>query len=442
MSFQLVFQPKLTVTARQVLCSRVLQLAGAELPELLRREMEQNPALEARVVPPQRDASGWAGAPRQRPTASGPVPAGSIEQVRERPSPRAALEAQIGLLAKDDERDVAVYLLHCLDEHGYLKRELAELAAELETTPERVEQALRTLQQLEPPGIGARDLRECLLLQCDHLGDASSAGATTRRIVAEAWDDVAGQRWGAVARRLHLSQAELRAARAFIRQRLYPYPLFLVPDDRQEAGTFRQVDLVICRERAAGAGTYTLELPGESAVSLQISASFAAARHAREALSSGERAWIDEHVQRARLLIHAVAQRWQTLRRIGEFLIENQQNFLDRGPLYLKPLTRADLAGALALHPSTVGRAVRDKVVQLPDGRLTLLKDFFDDSLPAKAAIRRLVAQATEPLSDEAVAQQLAGQGIRLARRTVTKYRRQLGIPAAHARYQSNFEPG
>ncbi len=426
MAFQLSFRVNLAANAQLVLSSRLLQLPAVELQELLRRELAENPALERLH---------WPGPA----VTSEPDYDDRLEQFPACPTAQAQLEAQLRLLSGEGEREVAIYLLHCLNEHGYLEQQTADIAADLGISVERVEQGLRALQRLEPPGLGARDLRECLLLQCRHLGDAGSEGAVARRILQEAWDDSAAQRWAAVARRLHISRAELDAARLFIRRRLYPYPLLLLPGDGVENATFRQADLVIRRERTAGGYTgYVLELPGESTVALQISASFTEARQAE--LSPGERAWIDEHVQRARLLINAVAQRWQTLRCIGDFLIAEQQEFLDRGPLYLKPLTRAEVASALALHPSTVGRAVRDKVVQLPDGQLTLLKDFFDDSLAAKAAIRRLVTQAAEPLSDGVVAQQLAQQGIQLARRTVTKYRKQLGIPAAQSRYQSAGE--
>ena len=143
---------------------------------------------------------------------------------------------------------------------------------------------------------------------------------------------------------------------------------------------------------------------------------------------------MQEQVQQARLFLAAVQQRWQTLARITRYLVDYQRAFLDSGPLHLRSLTRAAVADALSLHPATVGRAVDEKVVQLPNGQLTQLADFFDDSLRIKAAIPALLAESDGPLSDRQLAEKLGQQGLRLARRTVTKYRRQLGIRTSYAR--------
>lgn len=425
MSFRLALKPALAVSLQQVLFSQMLQASGTELEELLRREMEQNPALEL-VSGRTRAAGDWRAADDR------------LEQLPEQRSPLEQLEAQLCLITDEQERALPLYLLHCLDRHGYLRRDVDELAVELALPAERVQQALQIVQRLEPPGIGARTVRECLLLQCTELAANGTDCGTARRVLDEGWEELVQQRWKALARKLRLSPEEVQAARGFIRYHLYPYPLLLLPEGQPDEIRFRQVDLVIQR---VVPGSYVLLLSGP-APELRLSRSFLATRsREHSSLSAREREWIDEHVQRARLLINAVAQRRQTVRRIGEFLIAQQRPFLDRGPLYLRSLTRAAVASELGLHPSTVGRAVRDKVVQLPDGQLVLLADFFDDSLPAKTAIRQVVANTEEPLSDGEVARQLAEQGIHLARRTVTKYRQQMGIQSSHHRQESVARP-
>lgn len=128
---------------------------------------------------------------------------------------------------------------------------------------------------------------------------------------------------------------------------------------------------------------------------------------------------------------------WATLRRISEYLIDYQVDFLNYGSLYLKPLTRVTLARELGLHESTVGRAVLDKVARLPDGRLMLLSDFFDESLAVKEAIQQLLTRTDEPLNDREIAEQLLTNGFKLARRTIAKYRQQLNIPTSYHRQRS-----
>jgi RNA polymerase sigma-54 factor len=142
------------------------------------------------------------------------------------------------------------------------------------------------------------------------------------------------------------------------------------------------------------------------------------------------RQWICQAIERARMFMAALEHRWGTLRRIGEFLVCYQADFFARGPRYLKPLTRAEVARQLGVHESTISRAVSDKIVQLPNGRLVEMSDLFDRSLAAKEAIRELLASADGPLSDGEIATKLQEASFHLARRTVAKYRSQLHMPA------------
>src|SRR6266511_5094477 len=155
-----------------------------------------------------------------------------------------------------------------------------------------------------------------------------------------------------------------------------------------------------------------------------------------------ERAWIQEAVGRARMFINALEQRCATLRQIGEFLVTYQVDFFTAGRRHLKPLTRADAAHALGLHPSTVSRAVSDKILQLPNGRMIQLCELFDASLAAKEAIRELLANNSSPISDNQIAEHLRAQSFDLSRRTVTQYREELGIPSRSIRNRSQALAG
>jgi RNA polymerase sigma-54 factor len=241
-----------------------------------------------------------------------------------------------------------------------------------------------------------------------------------------------------VARKLNVTPDKVDAARWYITQNLYPYPLSLFDSEGGGPTVYARPDVIIQRGSCATCGVYHVEIPGSNDNTLGVSSEFEYALRARSggehALSADDTAWIQLHLGRARLFIASLRQRWSTLRRICEYLATYQAEFLEHGPRHLQPLTRAAVGAALGMHESTVSRAIRDKVVQLPDGRLMLLADFFDGSLAAKAAIQELLAACTTNLSDREIAADLARQGLPLARRTVAKYREQLCSPTGSGR--------
>jgi RNA polymerase sigma-54 factor len=233
-------------------------------------------------------------------------------------------------------------------------------------------------------------------------------------------------------KKLGICRPALDEALSFISQRLYPHPLPLIDSSPAGDGCTYQADVIIT---CGTAGDYVLEFPGADAFELRISTAFTLAlREETAALSNREQEWIRSHVSQANMFLAALQQRWITLRRIAEYLVAYQQAFLAEGPQHLRSLTRRDVAEALGLHESTVGRAVSDKVVQLPDGRLRPLAIFFDSALPAREAIRNLLDQSNSALSDQEIAEQLQALGWQLARRTVAKYRQQMSLPSSHHR--------
>jgi RNA polymerase sigma-54 factor len=435
-----------------VITSKLLRVAGVEIEQLIWRELADNPALEL--------ASGaesqarkpfaqlpWSGLPAKgatagygKPMVASTVSAQELDSVAERvtttPSAVDQLIAQVVLMVSGNDLEVAIYLLQSLDGYGYLRSTLEDLAAELNISTTSVERVVQVLHQLDPPGIGACNLRECLLIQCKHLAANGNDCPVVRRILTEVWDDFTNQRWGRVAQKLRLPVSAVEEARRYLAKNFYPYPLQLVEDGPTGHETLTYADMIIHREPGCGRSTYRLEIPRAEALELRVSACFEKALQAETGeereLSAGEKAWIKTHVDRARLFITALNQRWATLRRIGEYLMDYQVEFLNHGPRYLKPLTRAAVARALGLHESTISRAINEKTVQLPGGRLILLSGFFDSSLAAKEAIRQLLARTSKPLSDDEIANQLRVDGLNLARRTVAKYRQQLNIPPSY----------
>jgi RNA polymerase sigma-54 factor len=364
----------------------------------------------------------------------------AAEQLMAKPSALERLGEELALVAAGEDLLLAQRVLHMLDHHGYLRNTAAAVAAELGISLGDVERLVCILQQLEPPGVGARDLRECLLLQCAHLAAHGVDCTTVQRMLGEAWDAVAAQNWRQVARRLRLQPDAVAKARRFMATNLYPYPLALLANETATAKLFHRPDIIIrCTfSPSDGKSAYHVEIPGSEACGLAVSTEFASAFYTRiggeYGLTVDEVAWIQQHVCQARMFLASLRQRWATLQRIGEYLVEYQTPYLEHGPRYLRPLTRAAVATALGMHESTVSRAIRDKVVQLPHGNMQDLAVFFDGSLAAKAAIQDLMMINGQTMSDRELAEALEAQGLTLARRTVAKYREQLQNSFGHRR--------
>jgi RNA polymerase sigma-54 factor len=458
MHINLALSTKLKVTPQLIFANKLLQTSGEDVEKLILQKLAENPALEMvnqhqhSVHSPRENSFQLNNRVNSRLRRSGggtstnsfQDPHKRLENLAMQTTAIEQLIAQARLMVERHDLELAVFLLHSLDEHGYLRTSPEELAAEFGTITEAVKHVIQILHQLDPPGIGARDLQECLLIQCAHFESEGADCHLIRRMLVETWDDFISHRWQYISRRLKVTSQEIDRARHFISQHCYPYPLHLLEDSLLSSGAHGCADLIIHREPENDAVRYVIDIPASDAFELRISASFQNALQSTLGanLSEEERAWTYDSIEQARLFIIALNQRWTTLRRIGEFLVAYQTDFLERGPLYMKPLTRTAVARELNLHESTIGRAVRDKVAQLPNGRLIPLTQFFDDSLAIKEAIRQLLIRANEPLNDREIANQLESAGFNLARRTITKYRQQLNVLPAHQRQSADLLGG
>ncbi len=431
MSARLSFRTQMKLGAQMVLASQLLRASGAELEELVASALHDYPALELHSASSRWQAPASAG-------ASGWDSQEALESIAYQPSLFEELLGQAGLLAPAGQAPLVERLLLNLDEHGYLAAPLEELALELDRPLAELESLLEVLHQLEPPGIGARNLQECLLIQMRHLEADGRGNPLARRLVADAWDDFCSQSWRRAARSLKVTPAEVQAAGDWIARSLCPYPLNQAPLGRQAAAAPVQPDLVILPCDQPGQPPHRVELPARQAFDLRIRRSFTGCLR-DEALShaSQERAWIAQQVEQGRIFIASLEQRWSTLQRIGEEIVRIQGDFLKDGPACLKPLTRLQVAGRLGLSESTVSRAVSDKWALLPNRRLAPLSLFFDHSLPLKDQIQAVIAAENGRLSDQEIASRLHAQGVNVARRTVAKYRQQLRLPSSHSRLSS-----
>jgi RNA polymerase sigma-54 factor len=390
--------PQLAMRPSRVLVASMqfLALPSAELERVVERELAENPALE-------RAESRLGGAD-------------GLETVPDEPTPWGALGAELRLVVAARDRALAEYLLGCLDERGFLD-------AGVDVTRPRVREVLDTLRRLGPPGVAARDVRECLLLQIDRLPDTAGR-ELARAVVSGHLEELARGRYGALARQLGVTREDVLGAREWIRSRLRPYPVPLAPDTPVRRPPAIVPEIAV---RAVDGGL-AVDLLEPRRFGLRISASYERADAA--SLRPDQRASVGEQLARGRAFLDRLERRWATIRAVTELLVDFQRDFVLDGPRALKPLTRARAAELLGFHESTVSRAVAGRQVLLPSRRVIALGTFFDASAGPRDVLAGAVAAERRPLSDSELAAALARAGFPVARRTVAKYRDQLGIPA------------
>ncbi|MBV8358621.1 MAG: RNA polymerase factor sigma-54 [Deltaproteobacteria bacterium] len=327
-----------------------------------------------------------------------------------------------------DEQRIGATIIYNLNDDGYLETPIAELAAQLETSVERVESVLKRVQRFDPPGVAARDLRECLLVQLQNLGMEESLGA---RIVQQHLDLLEKHRYTEIAKALGIElKMVAEAARGIASLEPKPgrdyggiEPAYIVPDVYiQKIGDDFVVTLnesAVPRLRLA---TYYPRLLNDSAV------------------GADTKEYLQERLRSARWLVKSIYQRLQTIFKVANSIVKFQRPFFEHGIGHLRPLVLKDVAEDIGMHESTISRATANKYAHTPQG-IFELKFFFTSGVKAtdgedvsaetvKEKIRTLVADESQdnPLSDQAIAAILHNDQINIARRTVAKYRQALGI--------------
>jgi RNA polymerase sigma-54 factor len=334
---------------------------------------------------------------------------------------------------------VCEFIIGNLDPDGYLRTPDDELAGQLGVTADEVREAIAIVQRLDPPGIGARSLKECFLLQLDRSAPEADAGlvALTRRVVAESFDDVLHQRWERLVQRLGVPRQAILSVMEVLR-RLDPRPgARLGPTDNQTI----EPDVAVTRD----GDTWRVTLNDDGMPRLRISPRYLRLLQSR-ALEGDAKGYLRERMRSALWFLRSVEQRQTTIARVASAIVRRQEEFLERGMAHLRPLVLRDIADDIGMHESTVSRVVANKYMATPRG-IYPLKFFFHSaishavqgdisSVVVKERIKELIDQEdpAHPLSDARVARQLNRLGIRIARRTVAKYREELGIPSSEQR--------
>jgi RNA polymerase sigma-54 factor len=348
--------------------------------------------------------------------------------------------------ADDDVLGAGEYLISQIDADGYLRTPLEELATQSKDGWDAglLRKALLRLQQaLEPAGLGARDLRECLLLQIEAYRrserDESAALDHAELLVDEFLEDIEGNRLPKIAKESGLTLDEIKEGLRMLRH-FQPHPGRQLSDDGPRSIV---PDAVI--EYDEETDSYTATLTNSRLPSLQISPSYQELAKDKS-VEKRTREFVGNNLREASWLLDAIVQRQNTLLRVINVVVLAQRAFFEQGESGLKPLPMTQVADQLGIHVATVSRAVSEKYLQTPRG-IYPLRMFFSGGTETEegdamswaavqAKLREVVdgEDKSDPMSDDALADALKARGIDIARRTVAKYRKQLGIPAARQR--------
>jgi RNA polymerase sigma-54 factor len=334
---------------------------------------------------------------------------------------------------------VCEFIIGNLDPDGYLRTPDGDLAAQLGVPVEQVRDAIALVQRLEPAGIGARSLKECFLLQLERFEQEIEPEmlVLTKRVVSEAFEDVLHQRWDRIAQKLGAPRDAVRAVMEVLRH-LDPHPgARLGPNENQSI----EPDVVVAKD----GDQWRVILNDDGLPRLRISPRYLRLLQSRT-LEGEAKGYLRERMRSALWFLRSVEQRQSTIARVASAIVRRQEDFLERGITHLRPLVLRDIADDIGMHESTVSRVVSNKFMATPRG-IFPLKYFFHSaishalqgdisSVVVKERIKDLINQeeAAHPLSDARVARQLNRLGIRIARRTVAKYREELGVPSSEQR--------
>lgn len=332
------------------------------------------------------------------------------------------------------------FIIGCIEPDGYLRVSMDQIADATSTNAFEVEEALNIVQNMEPAGVGARSLRECLLLQLRRRGLHDSIAI---RIVSEAWGLLERLRIPEIATRFGVTPAVVQSELEVLKK-LSPKPGYLVSAERPQT----IVPDLIVREVE---GKFVVTLNDRSIPSLHISRAYVEMLKRGSKVKKDVKKYIRDKFNGATWLIRSIEQRKSTMLRVMYAIIDKQKEFFEKGPSNLAPMKLQDVADMVGMHISTVSRVTSNKYVQTPHG-IFELKYFFTEALGQqpdgtdistariKNRLRELVEgeNTGKPLSDQRLSDILGREGLKVARRTVAKYREQLKILPARLRQKYN----
>ena len=454
-------QPALQVrvTPKQIAANTILAMSSIELSEAIATELEENPALEmleqstCPICGSTITGSHCTECLPRGSAGAGPIEAGDgavgewvAPQETDDLDPIARAEAEFTLsehlrwslrvLVPHRLLPVVEYIVGALDESGFLTDSDHEIAVATDTSLEDVATVREAMRGIEPVGVGSRNVAESLSAQLAYLRESGEGQvpAIAEAIVNDHLADLGEHRFAQIASALGVSSDEVVAAWEFVKANLHPYPAaaFHAATAGSERAILRPDVLIRIVD-----GELQIEVVESRRFSLRVDQTYArlsAGMRSTDA-SEADRQHVREYVGRARFFIDNVNRRRATLQRIVECLAERQRDYLLHGVQHLVPLTRAEVGAHIGMHESTVSRATAEKFVMLPTGEVVPFGHFFTASLGVKDQIRKMIeAEGTRPLSDQEIADQLAAEGVAIARRTVAKYRDELQLLPARLR--------
>jgi len=468
-SLQLRVGAQLTMTPQLQQAIQLLQLSTLDLRQEIQQALESNPMLELEEPYSEENSQeapddDWASdIPDQLPldsdwsdtyqdaSASSLSSSSSSEDAPDFDRNAAVtslhdhLSWQLAMGDFDDrERDLGECLIDAISDDGYFVGSLDELAIDLRAqrsesvTTADLEQLLIRVQQFDPTGVGARDLRECLLLQLGTLESETPLLPQAKRLVRQFLEALAGNDRRLLKRRLSLEEDELDRVIALIRT--------LDPRPGQRFDTRRDSYVIPDLIASPSSEGWRIELNAEVLPRLRIQPDYAAL--IKRADKSDDNTFLRQHLQEARWLLKSLSSRNDTLLRVGSEIMSRQVDFLEHGEEAMKPLILADIAGRVEMHESTISRVTTQKYIHTPRGVFEL-KYFFSSqvggqrgegdsysSTAIRARLKKLIGEESprKPLSDSKLVELLAQSEICVARRTVAKYREAMGIPSSSER--------
>lgn len=450
---------RLMLTQKMQQAIQILQLSGIELEQYLQKELEQNPVLEQLAKEPKPEtvqpaapatadgapiedtafnlddyATQWTDFRREGTDFSrNPDLAERRDyyqnSITKEESFSAKLLTQLRLAAQDAKTlEIGELIIGEIDNRGYFTGSVEDIAKEAGTTAEDVERVLHIVQRFEPTGVGARDVIECLLLQIDleypHEPEL-------KVLVSEHLEALEHRQIPKIAKEMRISVERVEELKELL-SKLNPWPGH---EYSSEPTQYVTPDVIV--EKIDD--EIVVYLSDDSLPALRINEDY------RKMMGNGrvtreEKAYLRDKVESAKWLIRNVEQRQQTILRIARAIVEVQEEFLERGIEFIKPLTLQEIADKVGVHEATVSRTTRGKYMQTPQG-LFEMKFFFSPGLKrdsgenqssksVQSIIKKMIddEDKLKPLSDQKIADMLKKQGLNIARRTVTKYREALGI--------------
>ncbi|NLN87328.1 MAG: RNA polymerase factor sigma-54 [Syntrophomonadaceae bacterium] len=454
-------QQKLVMTPELRLAIAILQMSTMELEEYAQQELNENPLLD--VQEPE-EPSGDSAAENAEAGSNGDLePTTSMEEwadyyhdrdigysagdredksydnfLTKRPTLYEHLQFQLRLVCKEiEDEEVGLYIIGNIDDNGYLCVSREEMAFQTGASPERVDRVLGLVQSFHPHGVGAFTLQESLMIQLRYFGKEDSLA---EKIIYEHLDDLAQGRLAKISQAVGISVQQVQGVCDIIRT-LDPKPGLQYSSDDEIK--YIIPDAIVEKIE----GQYVVVLNDNASPRLVVNRLYKSMMRKPGQFSDEARKYLGDKMNSAIWLIRSIEQRRRTLDKVIRCIVDIQTDFLDQGIKYLKPLTLKQVADLIEVHESTVSRATSKKYIQTPQG-LFELKFFFGsgistsvgtDKVSAKSIKRMLEEIITgedpaRPISDQAIVAKLQDEGIDISRRTVAKYRGEMGIPATSAR--------